>query len=52
VVAATNRDNSAYTQYVAKLSPVSRGRWRLRAYGPADANHCATWSSYRNVRVK
>ena len=36
---------SSYTKYSAKVKLPSRGRWRLRAYHPADSGHAASWSS-------
>lgn len=36
---------SSYTKYTAKVKLPYRGRWRLRAYHPADSAHAASWSS-------
>ena len=42
-----------YTRYKVKMKLTSRGRWRLRAYAPADSKHAATWSTkYDYVTVK
>jgi hypothetical protein len=42
-----------YTKYSKSLSLSSRGKWRLRAYHPADAGHAGSWSSgYDYVTVK
>lgn len=35
---------SSYTKYTAKVKLPYRGRWRLRAYHPADSAHAASWS--------
>jgi hypothetical protein len=37
--------SSTTTRMVAKMS-LPRGKWRFRAYAPADSAHAATWSSY------
>jgi len=39
--------------YKATLKLTKKGKWRLRAYVPADGGHAATWSTkYDNVTVK
>lgn len=46
-------DYSDYTKYARSISVPYVGRWRLRAYAPADSGHVATWSSgYDEVIVK
>jgi hypothetical protein len=45
-------DYSTFTRYTASIKLPSRGRWRLRAYHPADNKNAETYSSYRYVRVK
>jgi hypothetical protein len=52
-VNAKASDYSTYSKYAAKLRLVYRGRWRLRAYAPADATHAAAWSTgYSYVTVR
>ncbi len=42
-----------YTKYARAIRLPYAGRWRLRAYTPADSLHAATWSGgYDYVRVK
>lgn len=36
--------SSYTTKYTAKVKLPYRGRWRLRAYHPADSSHAASWS--------
>lgn len=44
---------SDYSKYAKKIRLTSRGKWRLRAYAPADSGHAAAWSSgYDYVTVK
>ncbi len=44
---------STYTKCTVSLKLASKGKWRLRAYHPADAGHAASWSSgYDYVTVK
>jgi len=44
---------SSYTKYLKALSLPYVGKWRLRAYSPADSGHAAAWSSgYDYVTVK
>lgn len=39
--------------YTAKIRLTKRGKWRLRAYAPADAGHAAAWSKgYDYVSVR
>lgn len=35
---------SSYTKYTARVKLPYRGRWKLRAYHPADSSHAASWS--------
>jgi hypothetical protein len=43
----------SYTKYSRKIRLPYAGKWRLRAYAPADSTHEAKWSkSYDYVRVK
>jgi len=52
-VKAKASDLSSYSKYAVKLSLPTRGRWRLRAYHPADSGHASSWSSgYDYVTVK
>lgn len=52
-VKAKARNYSTYTKYAASVKLPYRGRWRLRAYHPADAGHAASWSAkYDYVTVK
>ncbi len=42
-----------YSKYAASMKLKYAGKWRLRAYAPADSDHAATWSSgYDYVTVK
>ena len=50
-VNAANLNYSTYSKYRARFALPSAGRWRLRAYHPADARHAATKSAYRYVTV-
>ena len=52
-VNAVASNYSTYSKYLRALSLPYAGRWRLRAYTPADSGHAATWSSgYDYVTVK
>lgn len=52
-VRAKASDYSAFTKYTRSVRLPSAGRWRLRAYTPADDGHSATWSSgYDYVTVR
>jgi len=52
-VMATAANDKSGTRYKANLKLTKKGKWRLRAYAPADAQHAATWSTkYDNVTVK
>ncbi len=44
-VLATASDYSAYSKYSVKTQFPSAGRWRLRAYAPADSLHTASLAS-------
>jgi hypothetical protein len=45
-------DYSTYTKYAASIKLLSRGKWRLRAYHPADTRNAATYSTFRYVTVR
>ncbi len=46
-------DYPPYSKYKASVKLPHRGKWRLRAYAPADTLHAAAWSSgYDYVTVK
>lgn len=49
---ATASNYSTYSKYTTKVKLPYRGKWRLRAYHPADTKHLATYSTYRYVTVK
>ena len=51
-ILATNEDAAGATRYVARVALGKAGRWRLRAYAPADADHAAASSAARNVTVR
>jgi Tol biopolymer transport system component len=52
-VLASVTNAGADSKYSAKLKLTVKGKWRLRAYAPADALHTAAWSSgYRAVTVR
>ena len=42
----------SYTKYSVKVKLTKTGKWRLRAYAPADSGHAAKWSGYDYVTVK
>lgn len=44
-------DYGGYSKYSARIRLPRTGRWRLRAYHPADSMNAKTYSSYRYVRV-
>lgn len=44
-VSAKASNYSTYTKYARRIRLPYRGRWRLRAFAPADSGHAATWSS-------
>jgi hypothetical protein len=50
-VNAANLNYSTYSKYRARFALPSAGRWRVRAYHPADALHAATKSTYRYLTV-
>jgi hypothetical protein len=51
-VKARASNYSSYSKYSARVRLTKRGKWRLRAYHPADAGQTARWSSgYDYVRV-
>ena len=44
---------TSYTKYSVKMTLTRAGKWRLRAYAPADSGHAKAWSSgYDYVTVK
>lgn len=46
-------DYSTYTKYSKSIKLPKTGKWRLRAYAPADYGHVAAWSSgYDYVTAK
>jgi hypothetical protein len=49
---ATNKDYGGVTRYEAQFGLGSRGRWRLVAYAPADAEHAAVTSASSHVTVR
>jgi hypothetical protein len=52
-VSATVRNYSTYSKYSISTSLSTAGKWRLRAYNPADAEHAASWSDgFDYVTVK
>jgi len=52
-VKAKASNYSSYTKYLVKLRLTTKGKWRVRAYTPADSLHAAAWSSgYDYVTVK
>ncbi len=52
-VTAKAYDYKGNTRYKVKMKLTSKGKWRLRAYAPSDAQHVATWSAkYDSVTVK
>jgi hypothetical protein len=51
-VLATNRDAGDATRYEARFALGKAGRWSLRAYAPADAEHSGVSSAARAVSVR
>jgi len=52
-VKATAYNYRSDTRFKVKMKLTSKGKWRLRAYAPADSKHAATWSKkYDYVTVK
>lgn len=49
---ATVADAGSSSQYEATLRLPSKGKWRIRAYHPADARHAATYSTWRALVVR
>lgn len=43
---------STYSKWVKYIKFPSKGKWRIRAYMPADSKHAATYSSWDYVTVK
>lgn len=43
---------STYSKYTTSLKLPYRGRWKIRAYHPADSVHAAGWSGFDYVTVK
>jgi len=50
-VTAAASNYGAFSRYKATLRLSRKGKWRLNAYAPADAEHAATWSGYTPVKV-
>jgi len=48
---AKNSNYSSYTRYSGKVALPTKGRWRLRAYAPADSKHAATAGTWRYTSV-
>ena len=38
-------DHVTYSKYSRSISLPYKGRWRLKAYAPADSGHASAWSS-------
>ena len=38
-----------YTRYKVKMKLTSKGKWRLKAYAPADSKHAATWAKKYDI---
>jgi len=52
-VPATASGSAAESRYSAILTLTKAGRWRLRAFAPADSQHAAAWSAgYDYVRAR
>ncbi|PKQ16760.1 MAG: hypothetical protein CVT67_03025 [Actinobacteria bacterium HGW-Actinobacteria-7] len=52
-VKAKASNYSSYTKYARSIRLPYAGKWRLRAYAPADSSHAASWSSgYDYVTVR
>jgi len=52
-VTARVSDYSSYSKYATSVKLPTTGKWRLRAYAPADAEHAEMWSiGYDHVTVK
>jgi len=52
-VNAEASDYGGYTKYKRSIRLPYKGRWRLRAYAPADSGHASAWSGrYDYVTVK
>jgi hypothetical protein len=52
-LSAKASNHSTYTKYSRSIKLPYKGKWRVRAYAPADSGHVATWSSgYDYVTVK
>jgi hypothetical protein len=47
-----NRRRAWYTKYRTTLSLPARGKWRIRAYHPADATYGPTYTDYRYITVR
>lgn len=50
--ATRNLPAGSYTKYAGTISLTLSGRWKIRAYHAADAEHAATYSGYRAVTVR
>ncbi len=52
-VSAKVANYKTYSKYTRTVHLPSKGRWKLRAYAPADSKHAATWSKKSDyVRVR
>lgn len=51
-VKAKVRNYSSYSKYSVSMRLQYTGRWRLRAYAPADSGHSEAWSSFDYVTVR
>jgi hypothetical protein len=47
-----NRRTPRYTKYRTTISLPARGKWRIRAYHPADATYGPTYTDYRYITVR
>jgi len=50
-VKAKNANYSTYTKYVGSLALNLPGKWRVRAYAPADTLHALTYTGFKYVSV-
>jgi len=52
-VSAKASNYSTYTKYLVSVKLAYTGKWKVRAYAPADSGHAAAWSSgYDYITVK
>ena len=52
VVSVTVKKRGSYSTYAKSVKLSSTGKWKVRAYHPADSSHAATWSSTEYFRVR